>query len=245
VNKEQKWPNELLIIRHGQSERNVLKAAAKREGKTINYSDGVRDQDAALTYTGSQQAEAVGKELAHRYPLSSNPLHSMVVSPYLRTRQTAQRIQYGLGYPVKSIIEERIREIEFGILDGLTAEGIKAKYPEEVERRKKEGKYWYRAPGGESRPDVRLRIHSFLDTLTRDYVQQNVVVVCHSVVVLAFRSLLERWGEDEYIQVDKENDVKNCAITRYVYNPANGRLELAEYNTICYEEFSNAQKVVS
>ena len=52
-------------------------------------------------------------------------------------------------------MEERIREIEFGILDGLTSEGIKARFPQEHKRRKREGKYWYRPPGGESRPGCR------------------------------------------------------------------------------------------
>ena len=41
-------------------------------------------------------------------------------------------------------MEERIREVEFGILDGLTGEGIRATFPQEAERRKREGKYWYR-----------------------------------------------------------------------------------------------------
>ena len=64
--------------------------------------------------------------------------------------------------PDKPLIvrEERIREIEFGILDVLTSEGIKAKYREEYARREREGKYWYRPPGGESRPDVALRVQS-------------------------------------------------------------------------------------
>src|SRR5437016_13796362 len=52
--------------------------------------------------------------------------------------------------------EERIREIEFGILDGLTSDGIVAQYPREFIRRNREGKYWYRPPGGENRPDVDL-----------------------------------------------------------------------------------------
>ena len=91
---------------------------------------------------------------------------------------------------------------------------MKAKYPEEFARRKREGKYWYRPPGGKSRPDVVLRVHSFLGTLTRDYREKSVLVVCHSVVVLVFRRLLERWGEKEYMKIDSENDVLNCSVTR-------------------------------
>src|ERR1039457_751429 len=126
-----------------------------------------------------------------------------------------------------------IREIEFGQLDGIDGRGIEMKYPEEAKRRAKEGKYFYRPPGGEYRPDVRIRIRSFLDTIVRDCRGLNVLVVCHSVVVLSFRALLERWGEVEYLQVDKENDVKNASVTHYQFE---GKLLLKEYNSVFYPE---------
>lgn len=131
-------------------------------------------------------------------------------------------------------MEERIREIEFGILDGLTSEGIQARFPEEYERRNREGKYWYRPPEGESRPDVAIRVHSFLGTLTRDYRNKSVLVVCHSVVVLVFRRLLERWNEDEYLKIDREQDVLNCSITAYRYHPNKGKLILDCYNKVSH-----------
>lgn len=234
---EQKWPKEIILIRHGQSARNVAKATAKKVGKRASYADGLRDQDTPLTDVGFAQAEAVGRFLKTEYPenfQSDLHIHAIFVSPYLRTRQTAERLIHGLGYQPKVVTEERIREIEFGVLDGLTPEGVQAKYPEEVARRAREGKYWYRAPGAESRPDVKLRCHSVLGTLCRDYVDKVVVLQVHSVVVLAFRALLERWGEEQYLAVDKENDVKNCSITRYVYDF--DRLVLREYNKIVYPE---------
>lgn len=234
---EQKWPNELDIMRHGLSARNVKKALAKKAGVTTDYTDGVRDQDTPLTPTGMLQCEAVGraradqerKGLVQRYD-------ALLVSPYLRTRQSAERLCYGLTYTPKIVIEERIREIEFGIFDGLTPDGMKAKYPEEVARRKREGKYWFRPMGGESRPDVRLRVHSILDTITRDYAGKTIGIICHSVVVLAFRSLLERWGEEQYLIVDNEDDVKNASITRYLFDRELNKLLLAEYNRVYWTD---------
>jgi probable phosphoglycerate mutase len=157
-------------------------------------------------------------------------------SPYLRTIATSKEIASKLTHKPPLVVEERIREIEFGVLDGLTSQGIKAKYADEYTRREKEGKYWYRPPGGESRPDVALRVQSFLGTLTRDYRQKNVLIVCHSVVVLIFRRLLERWGETDYLKVDKEEDVKNCSLTIYDYDRDKKKLVLNGYNTICYTE---------
>ena len=131
-------------------------------------------------------------------------------------------------------MEERIREIEFGVLDGLTSQGIKAKYAVEYARREREGKYRYRPPGGESRPDVALHVESFLGTLTRDYRQKNVLIVCQSVVVLIFRRLLGRWGETDYLKVDKEEDVKTCSLTIYDYDRDKKKLVLKHCNAICY-----------
>lgn len=233
MNPTQKWPLELLIVRHGQSAANVRKDEAKaaRSSGEVPASawayEHERDQDTPLTQRGIQQALALGTFLR-----SVVKLDAIVMSPYVRTRQTTQHIIEGLGYYSPEItVEERVREIEFGIFDGLTREGVRLKYPDEAKRRDRDGKYWYRPPGGESRPDVRLRCHSFIGTLTRDYVDKRVLVVCHSVVVLAFRSLLERWGEEEYMKVDREDDVANCGLTRYVSN-GSGKLDLVEYNTI-------------
>lgn len=237
----EKWPLELLIVRHGQSAANVRKDAAKaaREAGESPPSAWAyvhdRDQDTPLTDLGVKQAAALGKYLSGKYrsgsPWSPNPLDVIVMSPYVRTRQTTQHILSGLGYKPHVVVDERVREIEFGIMDGLTREGVRLKYPDEAIRRDRDGKYWYRPPGGESRPDVRLRCHSFIDTINRDYVGTRMLIVCHSVVVLAFRSLLERWGEDEYIQVDREDDVANCGLTRYARS-GTGKLKLVEYNTV-------------
>ena len=78
---------------------------------------------------------------------------------------------------------------------------------------------------------MKIRLRSFLDTLVRDCRGLNVVVVCHSVVELGFRALLERWGKDDYLQVDKENDVRNASFTHYQFE---GKLRMKEYNSVFY-----------
>jgi broad specificity phosphatase PhoE len=251
VNKIEKWPEELLLTRHGESEANKRKAAAKlarAAGDTPTSAwafEQERDMNTPLTHFGQLQAYNLGILLKQRYagipthqgPFGSEPklksLDFIVLSPYVRTRQTTNWIVNGLGYTPELVIEERIREIEFGILDGLTREGVLLKYPDEAKRRERDGKYWFRPSGGESRPDVRDRVRLFLDTLNRDYVGTRTLVVCHSVVVLAFRSLLERWGETEYMQVDREDDVKNCGLTSYQREDKR-RLKLVTYNEVAH-----------
>lgn len=230
--KTQKWPDNWYIVRHGRSKRNHDRETAKKAGKSADFSEGIRDQDTPLTATGELQSLSVGVYLRDKPRIDV-----IYVSPYLRTRQTMKKIIDGLGYTPRIVVDERIREIEFGHLDGLDRSGIKAKFPEEIRRREREGKYFFRPPGGENRPDVKLRLRSFVDTIVRDCVGLNVLVVCHSVIVLAFRALLEKWGEEEYLQVDKENDVKNASVTHYAFDhKTTRRLVMTEYNSIFYTE---------
>jgi len=229
----QKWMNNLVIVRHGESERNVLRGKAYAEGH-LEYGGDVRDMDVPLTTRGEQQAVATGRHLGLKFQFDR-----VFVSPYLRTVQTAELLSKQFAYPVSTVYEERIREKEFGILDGLTTDGVQKKYPEEARRRKLEGKYYYRPPGGESYPDVALRLHSFLGTLSRDYRRKSVLVVCHSVVVLTFRRLLERLTEKELlaIDLDPKHDVCNCSVTWYEFDPGigeQGRLVLSEFNSVYY-----------
>jgi broad specificity phosphatase PhoE len=226
---EQKWPSHIVIVRHGESERNVAKEIAKSKGEH-SFGSGLRDMDTPLTEKGKSDAAATGQHLAKAYKFDA-----VITSPYRRTVQTAEQILVQMAAKLRLVQEERIREIEFGILDGLTPEGTKAKFPEESKRRDREGKYWYRPPAGESRPDVALRVHSFLDTLIRDYRGKSVLVVCHSVVVLIFRRLLERWGEEEFIKIDAEEDVLNCSVTTYHYDRKLNKLRLEFYNKIFYK----------
>lgn len=237
---EAKWPTDLVLVRHGQSQRNVAKDKARANGIVHSYVDHVRDQDTPLTPLGEGQALHVGTYLRDNFIKEDGRFNVILTSPYLRTRQTTDKIITGLanGLPfVKLIQDERLREIEFGIFDGLTREGLEAKYPEEVRRREKEGKYWYRPPGGESRPDVGLRLQSLLVTISREFADKKVLVVTHSVVVMMFRKLLERWTEEQYLDVDKHDDVKNCSITHYKSDRfGENKLKLQTYNTICYPE---------
>ncbi len=217
-----------MIVRHGESERNIAKARARKKPEAHSFGSGLRDLDTALTRRGVQQAIGTGSFLGKRYQFDV-----VFSSPYRRAVQTSEWILSPLEHRPPLLLEERIREIEFGILDGLTTAGIKTRYPEEHARREREGKYWYRPPGGENRPDVALRVHSFLGTLTRDYRKKSALLVCHSVVVLIFRRLLERWSEDQYLRVDREDDVLNCSITAYRYDRRLNKLTLECYNKIC------------
>ncbi|MEE3921664.1 histidine phosphatase family protein [Micromonospora sp. BRA006-A] len=90
-----------------------------------------------------------------------------VVSPYLRAVRTAELALDGTGIPAS--VDERLRDRELGVLDGLTAHGVTRRHPEEAQRRTRLGKFYYRPPGGESWTDVALRLRALLGDLRRDH----------------------------------------------------------------------------
>ena len=210
-----KWPSLLVVMRHAESEANERREFLNKINSTDTHLDlGKRDVDVKLTGRGHEQAGQTGRYLRAHYP----PFDSVYVSPYCRTRQTSEQMlaEYP-SLPAEVITEERLREKEFGVLEGLTKHGIVTLRPDEYERKKLMGKYYYRPPGGESYPDVNLRVHSFLGTLVREHAGGRVLVVTHSVVVLCFRRLLERMEEHEVLDLDRRDEVRNASLL--VYEP--------------------------
>jgi broad specificity phosphatase PhoE len=235
---EQKWVSNLVIVRHGESFRNEARAQAELRNEEV-YGGDTRDMDVELTEKGRRQADQTGERLRERLGFDFD---RAFVSPYRRTVQTAERIAAGLGRPLESILDERIREKEFGVLDGLTKLGLQRRYPEEAARKKREGKYYYRPIAGESYPDVNQRVHTFLGMLIRECRGQNVLVVCHSVIVLSFRRLLERLSEQELLAIDqdKEKEPRNCGFTWYRFDASQGtrgKLALESYNVTLYDQW--------
>jgi probable phosphoglycerate mutase len=215
----QRWPSRLWLVRHGQSAGNVARDAADASG--LHMIDlPLRDVDVPLSELGRSQAEALGRWFA-ALPEEERP-EVVLASPYVRARQSAQLIceQGGTAPNAKGpVIDERLREREFGILDRLTGDGIRARFPDQAEHRALLGKFYHRPPGGESWADVILRLRTMLDTISLHHADRRVLIVCHQVVVLCFRYILEEMDEATILRIDKEGDVLNCGICEYEFEP--------------------------
>ena len=217
--QRQHWPERLWLVRHGQSQGNVARDAAHQAGLHVIDLD-LRDVDVPLSELGHQQAEATGRWFA-ALPDNERP-EVLLSSPYIRSRQTAEAIckAGGLcGGARPTILDERLREREFGVFDGLTTLGIRGKYPEEAGHRAKIGKFYHRPPGGESWADVILRLRSMMNTINLHYADKRVLVVAHQVVVLCMRYILEELTEGQILSIDKQADILNCGICAYDFEP--------------------------
>jgi broad specificity phosphatase PhoE len=218
----------MWLVRHGQSQGNVARDLADAAG---DHEIGieVRDVDVPLSDLGFRQAEATGSWFAS-LPADQRP-ELILSSPYIRARQTAEAICKAgalVGGPARTIIDERLREREFGIFDRLTTVGIRERFPEEAAHRSRLGKFYHRPPGGESWADVILRLRSMLNTINLHYCDRRVLVVCHQVVVLCMRYILEELDEAQILDIDKQADVLNCGICAYEFTPDAGGLCVPE-----------------
>lgn len=219
---DQKWPQEIWLVRHGQSAGNVARDAAEAaKGLMIDIAE--RDVDVPLSELGVQQSQALADWFA-AMPEERQP-NVVLHSPYLRAAQTARIVKQGIDPAslIASQVDERLREKEFGILDRLTTHGISQRYPDLYEQRQHVGKFYFRPPGGESWCDVILRLRGVLDTITREYARERVLIVGHQVTVNCFRYLLERLDEATILDYDRAADVPNCSVTSYSFDPHQGR----------------------
>jgi probable phosphoglycerate mutase len=243
VTTNQIWPESLFLVRHGESAGNVARDAALKAGEAMVDID-VRDVDVPLSDLGERQSIALGRWFG-ALPPEQRP-NIVLTSPYLRARHSAGLIVKTSGMSADSyslIVDERFREKEFGILDRLTAVGIRDQYPDQAEFRRVLGKFYHRPPGGESWCDVILRLRSATEMISREYCGERVLVVGHAVVVLCMRYILEHLTESELLAVDKKAEIANCSVTSYEYDGSlgpRGNLRLRLYNFVAPLEEAGA-----
>jgi broad specificity phosphatase PhoE len=221
---EQKWPQEVWLVRHGQSAGNVARDLAEAAaGHRIDIAD--RDVDVPLSELGERQSQALGSWFAALPPEQQPTV--VLHSPYVRAAETANILMQRLDPARRSQLvvesDERLREKEFGILDRLTTHGIAHHFPDLYEQRQHVGKFYFRPPGGESWCDVILRLRSVIDTMNREFCRERVLIVAHQVTVNCFRYLFERMDENTILDFDRAGDVPNCSVTSYEYDPELGK----------------------
>lgn len=220
----------LWLVRHGQSAGNVADDAAKAAGAAA-VKVGVRDPDVPLTDLGRRQAAAVGTVWKPQPDGQPNPVPDVVFSsPYTRAYDTARIAIETAGEAIPIGVDERLRERDLGAFDGLTAEGIRERYPDEAARRAWLGKFYYRPPYGESWADVALRIRAFL-TDVRQAEASRLAIFSHQAVLFVLRYVIEHLSEREILDIDHAARFHNGGVTAYAAD-GDGVLRLVAHDGI-------------
>lgn len=150
----------LYLMRHGQV----------ADGHTHRFHG---NNDIGLSPEGEQQLTRLAQQL------QSVPLAAIYSSNLRRSRDGAARLCQGRGLEPQPI--PALREIHFGIWEGLTFQEIAERYPEHLASRLQDISN-FRIPGGESLMDVRDRVVPFLKEMVAAHPGQPLALVAHAGV---------------------------------------------------------------
>lgn len=178
----------LYIIRHGQCEWNALHKVC---GST----------DSPLTEKGRAQAAETAALVAHM--TCDEPIDLIIASPLSRALETGKAIQAACGGNIPLIIDDRIREIDFGDNEGRSTgdpdfQAEKRMFPR-------------RHPNGESMLMFTHRIYSFLDDIRVRYAGKTVLLACHNGICRAAYSYFHDMTNEEFMSYV----VKNASVSIY------------------------------
>jgi broad specificity phosphatase PhoE/ribonuclease HI len=151
-------PTTTLLLRHGETEHTV--------GKLFSGSGGA---DPSLTPTGLAQAAAAAAALTER------GVTSVVSSPMLRARETADVVASALGLPVREV--DDLRECAFGAWEGLSFAEVRRRWPSELAAWL--GSTSVPPPDGESFDAVGRRVRRARDQLLARHPEGRILVVSH------------------------------------------------------------------
>jgi broad specificity phosphatase PhoE len=167
-------PTTTILLRHGDTQ---LSPEHRFSGLS----------DFPLSANGTLQAQAAARRLA-----TGASIDAVVSSPLRRAIATAAIAADELG--LTSVIDDDLRETDFGDWDGFTLAEIQQRWPAAAEAWRSDPDP--APPGGESFAETAHRVNRACDRLLREHGGQTVLVVSHitPIKILLCRALVVPLG---------------------------------------------------
>jgi probable phosphoglycerate mutase len=176
----------ICFVRHGETDWNIDK---RIQGHL----------DVGLNAMGRAQALAMGFHAAH-YRFAA--LYS---SDLTRTMDTARAIGEREGLEIRPL--PQLRERNYGIFQGLTAEESATRHPEaHALYQSREPHYAFET--GESLIDLTARIEQAVDWMVRHHVGQTICAVTHGGVL----DIIYRKATGRPLDAPRDFPIPNCAL---------------------------------
>lgn len=207
-----------FVVRHGETMWNV-------EGRFQGQ------KDIELNKKGIMQAELLAKRfINHKF-------EAIISSPLLRALVTAQKTRE-VSRCEQFLIDPLLSEINHGNWEGLLADEIKTRWPEEIAK-------WHASPetvkmpgeGGESLQDVQCRAREFADLASLKY-KGDVLVASHDAVI---KVLLCHWLNAPLSSFWRFQ-IPNCSITVVEVSESKTRLTLLGDASHIYNSFERPEQ---
>lgn len=195
----------IFLIRHGESLQNA------------GINNDLKDWEIPLTSKGQEQANKLGKKLAHYCTINSiNHSNSVIISsPYIRTMQTANYINQYLHVPIiksYSVIEYQ-HPNESPLPNNAYPEFSHSPFGANslILKIMKNATF---ESANESNVEIVLRAKQFIQYLqTLQY--DNLFIVSHKGFIKAFITAFNNLPYDDYY---KHYNIKNCSLQYFEIN---------------------------
>jgi probable phosphoglycerate mutase len=148
----------------------LVRHADKATGDFFN--PVLRHNDQPISPFGKKQASKIKKYF------QKHSIKSIYVSEYIRTQQTARPLATKLK--IVPILDYRLNEIDIGIIDRLSDDEMREKYPE-VWNAFQDRNSDFRWPEGETGLEAQERIVSFINEQTNQ--EGNILIVTHDGII--------------------------------------------------------------
>ena len=150
--------NNFYVIRHGEAENNVL---------------GIISSDPKRPHHLTEKGRAQVKEAAEK--LKAKKIDLIYVSPFVRTRETAEIISGTLNIdPSRVITDDRIHEVYGGELDGKSDAEYQRSFETAIEKFDKAPK------GGENYTEIKNRMTEFVYDINAKNQGKNILIITHN-----------------------------------------------------------------
>lgn len=187
---------EITFVRHGQVESNTRGAYIGWTNKPLNM-DGI-----------NQARETALK-------LSGEKFEAIYTSPLERAKHTADIIKDKTGS--RMILDDGLKEWNFGIFDDLTSDAIADKYPEEY-KKWRSGWWDYKIPNGESAKEAYRRHSSAIKEIIKKYPGGGKILVVSHLCALRNMFCCLLGGEPNQAM---RFSIKNASVSKIVITDDN------------------------
>lgn len=184
-------PTVFYLVRHGESENNVANLLSSWPEKRIFH----------LTEKGRLQVRAAGEKLRDR------GIAKIYSSPITRALETARILSAATGIDI--IVDERLRETDFGIYDCGPVKVRSAKYATDLDRIDTDENDLEGLRG------VRRRIESFIGDVVKRDAGTRIVIVSHGDPLELLHGALRGQGIEESL---REWAPKNASVTEVIFD---------------------------
>lgn len=235
--KKQSMPNELILIRHGESEANIIQRSRKK-GLSKNIPEkyfSTPDREIRLSKLGIEQAKETGLFLKEMF---KNGVDVIYVSDHTRAKETCALVCLAAGWNhVKIKVDPQLGERNWGGFHLLDDSKRK-----EILENKKRDPLHTAMPDGETLLEARNRTRTFLERCYRQYSGKKVLVFTHGEYIESIWAEIAHMRTEEQISFFKDSvDIKNCQVIRFLSEK--GKLSKFNSSNPYLKEFGRWTKI--